>query len=77
MRVAAAKLLMELMQHGKAVEVLDNLLQEDNEVVEVWYLMGMAHHLLKYVIGFGGYFVSRIGGFTPVAAWKPRMSVFR
>jgi predicted Zn-dependent protease len=46
-RVGAAKLLMELMQHEMAVQVLDNLLQEDDEVVEVWYLMGVAHNLLK------------------------------
>jgi predicted Zn-dependent protease len=70
-QLAAAKLLMELGQFDQAIVVLDNLLLLDNEVVETWYLMGLAHHLathaaeaLEYLINTrnlcvtGGFFFS-------------------
>jgi hypothetical protein len=47
-QIAAAKLLMELAQFDQAIVVLDNLLLLDNEVVETWYLMGLAHHLATH-----------------------------
>eukprot|EP00039_Didymoeca_costata_P001824 m.55411 g.55411 ORF g.55411 m.55411 type:complete len:350 (-) comp10983_c0_seq1:72-1121(-) len=43
--VAGAKLLMELSRLKEAEEVLEVLLQQDDEVVEVWYLLGLANHL--------------------------------
>lgn len=48
-RLSAAKLLMELHQHAIAIEILDVLLLEDAEIIETWYLMGVAHNLLKNV----------------------------
>jgi len=39
-RLNTAKLLMDLENFDRAAEVLDTLLQEDDEVVAPWYLMG-------------------------------------
>eukprot|EP00041_Stephanoeca_diplocostata_P025570 m.672339 g.672339 ORF g.672339 m.672339 type:complete len:380 (-) comp22776_c1_seq41:3597-4736(-) len=44
-RINTAKILMELGQHPVAMEVLGQLLREDAEVVEVWYLLALAQHL--------------------------------
>eukprot|EP00035_Acanthoeca_spectabilis_P014685 m.284531 g.284531 ORF g.284531 m.284531 type:complete len:382 (+) comp16198_c0_seq17:895-2040(+) len=41
-RINSAKILLELNQHDIAAEVLEQLLLEDAEVVEVWYLLGLA-----------------------------------
>jgi len=46
-RISTAKLLLELEDHEKAAEVLELLLNEDDEVVEVWYLLGYTYMLLK------------------------------
>lgn len=46
-RISAAKILLELHQLERAIEVLLNLQAEDDEVVEVWYLLGFALHLSK------------------------------
>lgn len=40
-----AKLLMEVEEYQNAHLVLDQLLREDDEVVEVWYLLGWLAHL--------------------------------
>jgi len=40
-RIGSAKILLELHQYDVAAEVLDQLLLEDAEVVEVWYLLGL------------------------------------
>ncbi|KAM6910042.1 uncharacterized protein FYW49_012030 [Xenentodon cancila] len=44
-RVAAAKLLIESEEYEKAVDVLEGLLEEDDEVVQVWYLSGWVCYL--------------------------------
>lgn len=41
-RVSTAKLLIELEMLQEAVEVLEQLVEEDDEVVRVWYLLGWA-----------------------------------
>ena len=43
-RIQSAKLLLELDQLAVACEVLERLMDEDDEVVEVWYLLGLANH---------------------------------
>eukprot|EP00126_Sphaerothecum_destruens_P012821 Sdes_comp21949_c0_seq1m20492 len=38
-RITTAKILIELQEKDKAFEVLEALLKEDDEIIEVWYLM--------------------------------------
>ncbi|XP_060595383.1 uncharacterized protein LOC132749586 [Ruditapes philippinarum] len=45
-RLAAGKILIEVEEHELAIEVLETLLEEDDENVEVWYLIGLANHHL-------------------------------
>lgn len=40
-------LLSSSLPHQKAFLVLEGLLKEDDEVVQVWYLMGWMHYLTK------------------------------
>nr|XP_040020958.1 probable assembly chaperone of rpl4 isoform X2 [Gasterosteus aculeatus aculeatus] len=44
-RVTTAKLLIETEEYEMAVDVLEGLLEEDDEVVQVWYLSGWVCHL--------------------------------
>uniref|UniRef100_A0A673K5U3 Probable assembly chaperone of rpl4 n=1 Tax=Sinocyclocheilus rhinocerous TaxID=307959 RepID=A0A673K5U3_9TELE len=44
-RITTAKLLIEAEQYEMATEVLEDLLEEDDEVVEVWYLLGWLFYL--------------------------------
>ncbi|XP_068179473.1 uncharacterized protein si:dkey-12j5.1 isoform X2 [Antennarius striatus] len=44
-RITTAKLLIESEEHEMAVDVLENLLEEDDEVVQVWYLSGWVCYL--------------------------------
>ncbi|KAM9783217.1 uncharacterized protein ACB057_015524 [Neosynchiropus ocellatus] len=44
-RIAAAKLLIEAEEYEMAVDVLEGLLEEDDEVVQVWYLSGWVCYL--------------------------------
>uniref|UniRef100_A0A1E1X514 Uncharacterized protein n=1 Tax=Amblyomma aureolatum TaxID=187763 RepID=A0A1E1X514_9ACAR len=44
-RVSAAKLLIELELLDEANTVLDGLIEEDDEVVDVWYLLGWLNYL--------------------------------
>ncbi|XP_061918934.1 uncharacterized protein si:dkey-12j5.1 [Entelurus aequoreus] len=44
-RIATAKLLIEAEEYEMAVEVLEGLLEEDDEVVQVWYLSGWVCYL--------------------------------
>ncbi|KAK8789232.1 hypothetical protein V5799_020993 [Amblyomma americanum] len=44
-RVSAAKLLIELEMLDEANTVLDGLVEEDDEVVDVWYLLGWLNYL--------------------------------
>uniref|UniRef100_A0A673MDM8 Si:dkey-12j5.1 n=1 Tax=Sinocyclocheilus rhinocerous TaxID=307959 RepID=A0A673MDM8_9TELE len=44
-RITTAKLLIEAEECEMATEVLENLLEEDDEVVEVWYLLGWLFYL--------------------------------
>lgn len=44
-RVSAAKLLIELEMLEEANTVLDGLVEEDDEVVDVWYLLGWLNYL--------------------------------
>eukprot|EP01135_Chromosphaera_perkinsii_P006854 Nk52_evm9s621 gene=Nk52_evmTU9s621 len=46
-RISTAKILIELKEHEKAFDVLERLLQEDDEVVQVWYLMGWVYYLCE------------------------------
>ncbi|XP_065187662.1 uncharacterized protein LOC135818229 [Sycon ciliatum] len=43
-RVAAAKILIEVGEHQRAFSVLDGLIDDDDEVISVWYLFGWAHY---------------------------------
>ncbi|KAH3697071.1 uncharacterized protein LOC127862703 [Dreissena polymorpha] len=45
-RLAAGKILIEVEEHELAIEVLETLLEENDEVVDVWYLIGWANHEL-------------------------------
>ncbi|XP_077866417.1 uncharacterized protein LOC102807988 [Saccoglossus kowalevskii] len=45
-RITTAKLLIELQMFEKSIDVLENLLEEDDEVVIVWYLIGWSNYLL-------------------------------
>lgn len=45
-RVSLARMLMTVGWLAKAIEVTTNLLREDEQSVEVWYLAGYANHLL-------------------------------
>ncbi|XP_072041927.1 uncharacterized protein [Amphiura filiformis] len=42
-RIAAAQILIELEQLDTAEEILEGLLEEDDEVVQVWYMMGLVN----------------------------------
>ncbi|XP_056141676.1 uncharacterized protein si:dkey-12j5.1 [Lampris incognitus] len=44
-RITTAKLLMEMEEFETAVDVLEGLLEEDDEVVQVWYLSGWVCYL--------------------------------
>ncbi|XP_030013563.1 probable assembly chaperone of rpl4 isoform X2 [Sphaeramia orbicularis] len=44
-RITAAKLLIEALEYEVALDVLEGLLEEDDEVVQVWYLSGWASYL--------------------------------
>ncbi|XP_061101193.1 uncharacterized protein si:dkey-12j5.1 isoform X3 [Conger conger] len=44
-RITTAKLLVEAEEYETASEVLEGLLEEDDEVVQVWYLLGWACYL--------------------------------
>ncbi|XP_077431976.1 uncharacterized protein LOC144057872 isoform X2 [Vanacampus margaritifer] len=44
-RITTAKLLVESEEYEMAVEVLEDLLEEDDEVVQVWYLSGWVCYL--------------------------------
>nr|XP_057940570.1 uncharacterized protein si:dkey-12j5.1 [Doryrhamphus excisus] len=44
-RITTAKLLVEAEEYEMAVEVLEGLLEEDDEVVQVWYLSGWVCYL--------------------------------
>ncbi|XP_029115817.1 probable assembly chaperone of rpl4 [Scleropages formosus] len=44
-RITTAKLLVETEQYETAIEVLEGLLEEDDEVVQVWYLLGWVCYL--------------------------------
>jgi len=46
-RINTAKILVELEEHERASLVLEMLLGEDDEVVEVWYLLGYVYVLMK------------------------------
>eukprot|EP00002_Diphylleia_rotans_P021566 TRINITY_DN4196_c0_g1_i2.p1 TRINITY_DN4196_c0_g1~~TRINITY_DN4196_c0_g1_i2.p1 ORF type:complete len:414 (+),score=98.99 TRINITY_DN4196_c0_g1_i2:46-1287(+) len=44
-RINSAKLLMELEQYPLAIDILDDLLEEDDMVPDIWHLMGVAYRL--------------------------------
>lgn len=44
-RVQSGKILIELDEYEEATEVLETLLDEDDEVPDVWYLLGWANYL--------------------------------
>ncbi|EDO43571.1 predicted protein [Nematostella vectensis] len=44
-RITTAKLLLELEDFEKAAQVLQTLLEENDEELEVWYLLGLMYHL--------------------------------
>ncbi|XP_069128242.1 uncharacterized protein [Argopecten irradians] len=44
-RIAAAKILTEVKQYETAVDVLEGLLDENDEVPQVWYMIGWANYL--------------------------------
>lgn len=44
-RLTTARILIEVEDHKSAVEVLEGLTEEDDDVVDVWYLMGWSHYL--------------------------------
>lgn len=44
-RITTAKLLIEAEEYEMATEVLEDLLEEDDEVVQVWYLLGWLFYL--------------------------------
>ena len=46
-RISTAKILTELKEYEKAFDVLERLVREDDEVVEVWYLMGWVYYLCE------------------------------
>jgi len=46
-RLVTAKLLIEVEDWDNATSVLDGLVQEDDEVVAAWYLLGWLNHLRK------------------------------
>ncbi|XP_003728431.2 probable assembly chaperone of rpl4 [Strongylocentrotus purpuratus] len=43
-RIGAAKILMELEMWDESENVLHTLLEEDDEVVQVWYMLGLVQH---------------------------------
>lgn len=46
-RVCTARILLEVGESTEAVHLLESLLQEDDEIVEVWILLGQSHQNLK------------------------------
>ncbi|CAG0899209.1 unnamed protein product [Cyprideis torosa] len=55
-RTAAAKLAIELEMWDAASEILEGLLEEKDDVIETWYLSGVACHLQKDVSSARMYF---------------------
>ncbi|XP_053394826.1 uncharacterized protein LOC123524457 isoform X2 [Mercenaria mercenaria] len=45
-RLVAGKILLEVEEYELGIEVLETLLEEDDENVNVWYLIGLANHHL-------------------------------
>ncbi|KAI9670546.1 MAG: hypothetical protein M1831_005766 [Alyxoria varia] len=54
LRISLTRLLMEVEMEGKAVDVLDRLINEDDSSVEAWYLGGWCHRLLAQKSGNQG-----------------------
>ena len=44
-RLSTVRMLIELEEWDKAVQVLDGLTEEDDEIVDVWYLLGWVNKL--------------------------------
>jgi len=44
-RLVTAKVLIEVEEYDRGVEVLEGLVEEDDEVVQAWYLLGWIHYL--------------------------------
>ena len=44
-RVQSGKILIELEEYDEATDCLETLLDEDDEVPDVWYLLGWANYL--------------------------------
>ncbi|XP_064647778.1 uncharacterized protein LOC135500319 [Lineus longissimus] len=44
-RVQAAQILTEVEEYQTAFEILESLLDEDDEVIQVWYMIGLLNHL--------------------------------
>ena len=44
-RISTARMLIELEEWDKATQVLDGLTEEDDEVIDVWYLLGWLNKL--------------------------------
>lgn len=43
LRVNCAKLFVEVEDHGSAIEILERLIMEDDEITQVWMLLGLCH----------------------------------
>ncbi len=54
-RLASAKILIELELWDEAVQVLEGLLEEDDQVVDTWYLLGWLNRLRAAAGGEEGY----------------------
>jgi tetratricopeptide (TPR) repeat protein len=46
-RISTAKLFIELQSYPEAIAILDQLLLEDEDVTEVWYLLALAHQMAE------------------------------
>ena len=46
LRISLVKLLLELAEYSKALDVLSNLQQENEEVVDLWYLYGWCYYCM-------------------------------
>ncbi|KAK3873764.1 hypothetical protein Pcinc_021247 [Petrolisthes cinctipes] len=44
-RLSAARILIEVKDYENAIDVLDGLTEEDDEVVDTWYLLGWTYYL--------------------------------
>ncbi len=64
-RLSTARMLIELEEWDKAVNVLDGLLEEDEDIVDAWYLMGWSNKVRAELekddmyLGNARYFLSR------------------